>query len=774
MAPKQQSNFGLSNGAKKPMRSIQKTEDLLKHNVHAKRRGQGKERGVLKGLHDLVKTSNNLPGFVSVERFAETRALEIAAMQNAIKAASAFCSSRAFQSLPRHLRRRAASHNPRRVPKRLRSRAAAEIDPGDMTDKIHRKKAKLRARGDLRGRSRTLQLRARQVHKRWLGSHIFHAKRFHMANIWGYRLGMTPTLKGFRAAYRAARRRAIMQDTSFVGVIELQGTQKDIIALLSKVSAGTFTGNKYDGGMRVAHISAYHFGTFPLGLIGPVDVLWQPAREDKGRTVWLRVHPSIFDEVWETMTTAISAHSDEFGALLVHDLRDTLESFEITGPLAGQVLSRSMRICNSEPEDKKRALASLLHGDPAECPDGMIVGFKVYDPRLSYPPARIQETPTLIQSPWETLQTPKGVSTELWDADVRTPLSKPRWKKSDLDARRHQLDVPGTRLSATVNDDRVPVILIKNTVQSQTPGQEASGFHSWTLLIPHGWSMAFLPSFVYCNARLAGVVERRNRCREAGVPSFPEHYSSVCHASDAWEAQQSQVDQVRWLRKPPGKRPEFSVLGTRWPFRPVWAEVLGDAGVTSAEETATNGQAELRTWLFNPALAPCVATLVAAEDPAVRLLECVNVFRQRRGMSQLPLSATQELFTSALCQVQVEMIGRGSPSDMATITELDAAERNIWLNAHAQDQNTAVQHSGASELLKLGEEHSDKGVIGFVTTGNISLTRGEGHGLGMVSLAGYHRLLVAARQSPQPELAVVKIKNRDGHIFRLASLTLVQ
>ena len=40
---------------------------------------------------------------------------------------SALGSTRAFQSLPRHLRRRAASHNPRRVPKRYRSRAAAEV-----------------------------------------------------------------------------------------------------------------------------------------------------------------------------------------------------------------------------------------------------------------------------------------------------------------------------------------------------------------------------------------------------------------------------------------------------------------------------------------------------------------------------------------------------------------------------------------------------------------------------------------------------------------------
>lgn len=36
---------------------------------------------------------------------------------------------RAFQSLPRHLRRRAASHNIRRLPTRLRSRARFEVSP---------------------------------------------------------------------------------------------------------------------------------------------------------------------------------------------------------------------------------------------------------------------------------------------------------------------------------------------------------------------------------------------------------------------------------------------------------------------------------------------------------------------------------------------------------------------------------------------------------------------------------------------------------------------
>ena len=40
-------------------------------------------------------------------------------------------SSRAFQQVPKDMRRRTASHNVKRVPKRLRARAAKEVRPVD-------------------------------------------------------------------------------------------------------------------------------------------------------------------------------------------------------------------------------------------------------------------------------------------------------------------------------------------------------------------------------------------------------------------------------------------------------------------------------------------------------------------------------------------------------------------------------------------------------------------------------------------------------------------
>ncbi|GAA5870525.1 hypothetical protein JCM1840_004791 [Sporobolomyces johnsonii] len=52
--------------------------------------------------------NNNLPPTIEVDKFAQARVFEISAMQRAMKAAKEAGTQRAFQSLPRHLRRRAA------------------------------------------------------------------------------------------------------------------------------------------------------------------------------------------------------------------------------------------------------------------------------------------------------------------------------------------------------------------------------------------------------------------------------------------------------------------------------------------------------------------------------------------------------------------------------------------------------------------------------------------------------------------------------------------
>ncbi|KAH7090335.1 ribonucleases P/MRP protein subunit POP1-domain-containing protein [Paraphoma chrysanthemicola] len=65
-------------------------------------------------------------GEVNVKNFLKSHENEIKSLENAMRAAKKGLSRRAFQEVPREMRRRTASHNPQRVPKRLRVRSKQE------------------------------------------------------------------------------------------------------------------------------------------------------------------------------------------------------------------------------------------------------------------------------------------------------------------------------------------------------------------------------------------------------------------------------------------------------------------------------------------------------------------------------------------------------------------------------------------------------------------------------------------------------------------------
>jgi ribonuclease P/MRP protein subunit POP1 len=66
-------------------------------------------------------------GQVDVNQFVRAREYEIKALENGIRASKKELSTRAFQEVPRSLRRRTASHNVARVPKRLRVKARRQV-----------------------------------------------------------------------------------------------------------------------------------------------------------------------------------------------------------------------------------------------------------------------------------------------------------------------------------------------------------------------------------------------------------------------------------------------------------------------------------------------------------------------------------------------------------------------------------------------------------------------------------------------------------------------
>ncbi|SMN19771.1 similar to Saccharomyces cerevisiae YNL221C POP1 Subunit of both RNase MRP and nuclear RNase P [Maudiozyma saulgeensis] len=80
-----------------------------------------------KSTNDLSESGSML----NVDKFINSRQFEIKELQLAMHRSKVSGSTRVFQALPRRLRRRTASHNIKRIPKRMRNRALREMMKND-------------------------------------------------------------------------------------------------------------------------------------------------------------------------------------------------------------------------------------------------------------------------------------------------------------------------------------------------------------------------------------------------------------------------------------------------------------------------------------------------------------------------------------------------------------------------------------------------------------------------------------------------------------------
>ncbi|TPX23338.1 hypothetical protein DIZ76_012667 [Coccidioides immitis] len=276
-------------------------------------------------------------GELDVSAFVAARQYEIRALEAGIRSAKNALTSRAFQKVPRALRRRTASHNVKRVPRRLRARAKREmIEDNTPTVTARRRKPteQIRLRLETARRLQNLNARSkaeraakksgadkavpvvgdaehtfdiaprvpkikknklshpekplskykkRQRGKTWLPTHMFHAKRAHMtepkAPLWRFAIPLTPTEKSYRPTHRVnSARGAIAWDMSYVSTIGLEGREEGIEGLLKAIgvegdAAWGNKGKKWRAGTRSLETWVFERDGEKLP-IAPVTLIW--------------------------------------------------------------------------------------------------------------------------------------------------------------------------------------------------------------------------------------------------------------------------------------------------------------------------------------------------------------------------------------------------------------------------------------------------------------------------------------------------------------------
>lgn len=635
----------------------------------------------------------------------------------------------------------------------------------------------------------------RQRCKTWLPTHMFHAKRAHMATtknpIWRFAIPVSPTEKSYRPTHRArGSRGAVAWDMSYMSTVQLEGKESCIEAVIRAVGvngdeAWGSKGKKWRAGTRSLQAWTYEKdnATRPLA---PVTLIWcahihdedvemtsadqSQSAKDPRRKLWVRVHPSAFLHLW---TDLLESSKRQNPPVMVEDLRFEIGSIEITGPGSAEALLAALRpVVGSDgqasgPQSPETIWSSLLGvSNPCSLPQNALLSFAVSDPRLQFPPQtlRVPDNAShmndlaMLLAKWSPDQT-QGPSL-LFERSNRLAAARQLPSQKAIN-RRRGLAGPGARPAPQPNDPQIPVMILANKPSPLSKRNSAPGFWTvllpWKCVVPVWYSIMYYPLSSGGNPRFGGLKEQQQLAFEAGEPWFPGDFPGT-RAGWEWGQKEAQKSQKEWERRPKGRRPEFDslALGAGRPRGEIghgwacdWERLLqgpsADAvdAVPSKKAADAKADAGATTSVVPPLNIHNIRYLPSNTD---RILS--NLIKSPPG-------------SGALAPVYLTLCTRGTPVPCARIYRLptDPSLRQKWLNLASSSKNADQRGKGrtsselsdeearrqlAESLLSCSapdplsdclEVPTEDDLVGFVTSGNYNLSEGKGTGIGSILLS---------------------------------------
>ncbi|BAM40822.1 uncharacterized protein TOT_030000084 [Theileria orientalis strain Shintoku] len=292
---------------------------------------------------------------INVKKFLQSRHQEIDEMFEILKKNDK--QERVFQKLPFVMRRRAMSHNPFKIPKNIRIHILREMTK-------NAPKASKRIKKNKRKKLNRLEEYQKRYQKnKWLETHLYHAKRFKMDSVWGYRLALTPTQKSKRRFLRYLKQRCVIHDRSYLEVLSVTGEMKDLkngfkhvfsdyYLMFQKVyTSGNLRGSCFcysrrnepsvDTNKDHMDVDGQNSDKFfevndEYELIGPVNYLWVPEKDsEETRTIWLFVHPVSISQLFSILSQNKELKVDQVNNLV---------KFELFGPLSLMALKSVLKV----------------------------------------------------------------------------------------------------------------------------------------------------------------------------------------------------------------------------------------------------------------------------------------------------------------------------------------------------------------------------------------------------------------------------------------------
>jgi ribonuclease P/MRP protein subunit POP1 len=576
----------------------------------------------------------------------------------------------------------------------------------------------------------------RQRCKTWLPTHMFHAKRAHMATskdpLWRFALPLSPTEKSYRPSHRAkGSRGAVAWDTSYMSTIQLEGTEEAVEAVLRGIGidgqdAWGPKGRKWRAGTRSLQAWAFERGgthrpVAPITLIRcadgkaedveMVDTDGPKKKSQKDRKkLFIRVHPSAFLQLWNEL---LEISKRQNPPVMVEDLRFEIGSVEITGPGSTEALISALKPLMPDgaepPAGSPEATWTSLLGvsNPSSLPQNAVLGFSVSDPRLHFPPRTLRppasdpemQNLAILLSTWspDTTQT----SPALFDRRARLAAARQLPSQKAIN-RRRTLAGPGVYPPAEASDPKIPVMVLASRSTAQAKNSNAPG--TWTVLLPWKcvlplwYSLMYYPLSSGGNVRFGCLKEQRQLAFEAGEPWFPGDFPGT-RAGWEWNVREREKAKQEWERRPKGRRPEFDSLdlgnGQKGEIGHGWAcdwerlvqcppKATPDPNEAKEKE---QGQADQQDTQMSDAEQQALDTHAPP----------FNIHHLPLAKAEAALNSSHTTDQAALATVKISLLHRGTPTSAARIYRLPTTNpelRQKWLRlASDKQKNRKATHS---------------------------------------------------------------------------------
>lgn len=513
---------------------------------------QDRKRARFRNARKIVSENKDAAlkdGVMDVPSFTAARQFEIDQLNNAMLKSRNAAKQRAFQSVPRTLRRRTASHNVKRVPQRLRTRAKREMADDNTPNKKAGKQRGYERAAEMRKNRAIEILKAsdiaedwtgvneeaprpcgkrtylkRQKDKVWLPTHVWHAKRAHIENLWGFCVPVTPTQKCYRATHRLITHSGLMVwDSSYFCTYVLSGNVDALRKVATSLGTDVAAAPKYLTGKRSWEgILRADAGR----VLGPAVLWWQPnveGADDSNRSLLVRVHPSIQDVAYAAITSKTAS-----AGITVQDCRYSIGGIKLFGSKALHAVCSVLHATSKEVSCQLESMAAV--GNVSALPGEIVMTFNARDPRLCKL-TRAKLSTNLSATTFEWTTGPSSLLSVEGRKDSYTNMMSQKEINALKDTTPKAAEIPIAMMKRS--DGSLDLLMPWHWVQ-----------HVWTVMVK------------YPGVQLGGYDQLKHIAFEQGTPHFPEDYLFTDAGHDLHLRLGNNLRE-KWTKLAKSKRPSY-------------------------------------------------------------------------------------------------------------------------------------------------------------------------------------------------------------------------